>query len=99
MEVARALAGCSLPRTVRFLLFSNEEVGTVGSAAYAAEATRRGDEIVAYLNLDMVAYGDPGQDLTVATVPGDRWLAETVATTGSAHAGRRVVAIVDDHCG
>ncbi len=43
-------------RTVRFALFTGEEQGLLGSAAYAAMVKARGDNIVAVLNMDMIAW-------------------------------------------
>jgi hypothetical protein len=43
-------------RTVRFILFTGEEQGLYGSRAYADAAAAAGDDIVAVLNLDMIAW-------------------------------------------
>jgi hypothetical protein len=43
-------------RTIRFVLFTGEEQGLRGSNAYAASASGAGDNIVAVLNLDMIAW-------------------------------------------
>ena len=43
---------CSL----RYVLFTGEEQGLLGSAAYAQLAAQRGDPILGVLNLDMIAY-------------------------------------------
>jgi Zn-dependent M28 family amino/carboxypeptidase len=52
LEVARAFAESGVPDgwTVRVGLWGGEEFGLIGSRAYAAGV---GDEVVAYLNLDM----------------------------------------------
>lgn len=42
--------------TVKFVAFSGEEQGLLGSAAYAEEAFDRGDTILGVLNCDMIAY-------------------------------------------
>lgn len=69
LEAARVLATANPPRTVQFVLFSGEELGLFGSAAYATE-NRAG--VVAMVNLDMVGWGSrlmvgnsPGRDETV----------------------------------
>ncbi len=64
LEAARALSGVRTARTVQFVLFSGEELGLFGSAAFAAEH-RQG--VVAMINLDMVGWGDR---LMVGTSPG-----------------------------
>ncbi len=52
LEVARGLAAAGVPEgwAVRIGLWGGEEFGTIGSRAYAATI---GDEVTAYLNLDM----------------------------------------------
>jgi hypothetical protein len=52
LEAARGLASAGVPAgaTVRVALWGGEELGTVGSRAYADELA---DEVIAYLNLDM----------------------------------------------
>jgi hypothetical protein len=42
--------------TIRFVTFSGEEQGLLGSAAYAAEASTNGDNIIGVLNADMISY-------------------------------------------
>jgi hypothetical protein len=52
LEVARAMAAAGVPEgwTVRIGLWAAEELGSIGSRAYASGI---GDEVRAYLNLDM----------------------------------------------
>lgn len=54
LEAARALArsGLTPKRTIRFILFSGEEEGLLGSRAYAAAHASEGDSIQAVLVLD-----------------------------------------------
>ncbi|MBN1977426.1 MAG: M20/M25/M40 family metallo-hydrolase [Anaerolineae bacterium] len=56
MLAARLLADRPLAYTVRFVLFTGEEQGLRGSAAYAADCAARGEDIRGVINLDMVAY-------------------------------------------
>jgi hypothetical protein len=53
---ARLLADRPLAYTVRFVLFTGEEQGLCGSAAYAAGCVARGDKVRGVVNLDMIAY-------------------------------------------
>lgn len=99
VEIARAMAGCSLRRTVRLLLFSNEERGALGSAAYVRGAAARGDDIRGFLNLDMIAYGPEDEDLDVATLPEHGALAEAVAAACRSWVGLPVQTVIDDACG
>ena len=54
LEAARAIAqsGVTPKRTIRFILFSGEEEGLLGSAAYAAQHAAEADKIQAVLVLD-----------------------------------------------
>jgi len=57
LELARLLAGRSLPRTVRFVAFVNEEPpffwrDTMGSRVYARRCRERGENIVGMLSLE-----------------------------------------------
>lgn len=56
LVAADILSQYAWPYTLRYALFTGEEQGLRGSAAYAADAAAAGDEIVAVVNLDMIAY-------------------------------------------
>ena len=56
LMAAEILRQYTFERTLRFLLVTGEEQGLLGSSAYAAAAAATGDQIVAVLNLDMVAW-------------------------------------------
>ncbi len=61
LEIARILAGAGpFERTLRFVTFSGEELGLLGSAFDAAASRAAGQEIVAMLNMDMIAYRASG---------------------------------------
>lgn len=56
IEAARLLAPYTFDYTVIFIAFDEEELGMIGSIAYADSAYFRGDSILGVINLDMVAY-------------------------------------------
>lgn len=56
LTAASILSRHSFERSVRFILFTGEEQGLYGSAAYAAAAQAAGDNIVGVLNADMIAW-------------------------------------------
>ena len=67
LEVARLFAKGPQARTVRFVLFPNEEppwfaTSDMGSRHYAAEARARNDQIVAMMSIESIGYydSDPG---------------------------------------
>jgi hypothetical protein len=60
MMAAKLLADHSFERTVRFILFTGEEVNQCGSSAYAQEAKENDENIVAVFNMDMIGWDDNG---------------------------------------
>ena len=61
LELARLLAGTTLPRTVRFVAFANEEApffygDEMGSKLYAARAHAQGEHVEAMLSLETMGY-------------------------------------------
>jgi len=56
LAAASILKDYALANTVKFVAFSGEEQGLLGSAAYAQEAYNRGDTILGVINCDMIAY-------------------------------------------
>ena len=67
LELARLLAGSTLPRTVRFVAFANEEApffygDEMGSNRYAVRAQAQGERIEAMLSLETLGYytDEPG---------------------------------------
>ncbi|MDD8027256.1 MAG: M28 family metallopeptidase [Acidobacteriota bacterium] len=58
LEIAHVLAGTPLDFTVKFVCFSAEEWGLYGSKHYANEAAIAQQDIVAVINMDMIAYPD-----------------------------------------
>jgi hypothetical protein len=61
LELARALAKRSHPLSVRFAFWGAEELGLIGSRAYAATVPR--DDVVGYLNFDVL--GSPSRQYGV----------------------------------
>jgi len=77
MEAARILRQYSLENTVRFVCFSAEEWGLFGSEHFAAAAADAGENILAVLNLDMVAYADfSPEDLDIIANGPSIWLSQ-----------------------
>ncbi len=71
MELARVMSGYRFDNTIVFLAFAAEEVGLSGSQDYAAMAKRKGMEIEAVLNNDIIgsdASGNGRSDTNVLRV-------------------------------
>lgn len=89
---ARLLAPRHFAHTVRFVLFTGEEQGLRGSAAYAAYCKGLGEDIAGVINLDMIGYntGSPVFDLyarsgTSAGAAESRQLADLFSETVSVY--------------
>jgi hypothetical protein len=63
--------------TIKFVAFSGEEQGLLGSAVYASEAASQGWDIVGVLNCDMISYAvtsNDGKNLIVFENTASEWL-------------------------
>ncbi len=56
LEAARILSDYEFNYTIKFALFSAEELGLIGSRYYADRARDNGDQIPGVINLDMVGF-------------------------------------------
>lgn len=66
IEACRATQGFRFRHDLRFIAFSGEEFGLLGSEFYAGRARNQGDSILGVLNFDMIAYEDSApEDLNV----------------------------------
>lgn len=66
MAAAYIMSQYVFNHTIRFVAFSGEEEGLLGSDAYAAEANANGDNIVGVLNADMIGFApDPGDENSI----------------------------------
>lgn len=66
LEAATVLADHRFDSTVKFLAFSGEEEGLLGSRAYAREEYEAGADIRGVFNMDMISYLDqPAHDVEV----------------------------------
>lgn len=65
LETARILSNYTFDRTIIYSNWCAEEIGLVGSAAYAADCAAQGMDIVGYFNLDMTGYLEEGTDIHV----------------------------------
>ena len=63
LEAARLFANLDFDYTLRFAAWDEEEIGLVGSQAYANYAAAQGHQIMGVLNLDMIAW-DSDNDFT-----------------------------------
>jgi hypothetical protein len=60
IEAARIFSGLEFEYSILYALWDEEEIGLIGSAAYAAEAAANGDIIHGVINLDMISWDSDG---------------------------------------
>ena len=65
LETARLLSHYTFDRTIIYANWCAEEIGLVGSAAYAADCAAQNMDIVGYFNLDMTGYLEENSDIHV----------------------------------
>ena len=65
METARILSRCKFERSIIYANWAAEEIGLLGSAAYAKDCADQLMNIVGYFNLDMTGYLEEGSDIHV----------------------------------
>ncbi len=65
LETARLLSNYTFDRSIIYANWCAEEIGLVGSAAYARDMAEHGMDIVGYFNLDMTGYLQEGSDIHV----------------------------------
>ncbi len=56
LEAARVMRNYRFENGIRFITFSGEEQGLLGSAAYASNARSQGDSVLGACNYDMIMY-------------------------------------------
>jgi Zn-dependent M28 family amino/carboxypeptidase len=61
LEVARNIQRVTVGCTIRFIAFSLEECGYIGSTHYAGRAKTEGEKIAGMISLEMVGFTDPKQ--------------------------------------
>ena len=65
LEAARILSQHSFERSIIYCAFGAEEVGLIGSAAYAEYCAEMGMNVVGYFNNDMNGYLNPGSEIHI----------------------------------
>jgi hypothetical protein len=80
IECARVLSKYRFDNTLVFVAFCGEEVGLVGSEAFAALAAQHGDSILGAVCVDMIGYRAPGDaiDLDIVANPASYWMRDLV---------------------
>ena len=64
MAAAKIMSQYQFNHTIKFVAFSGEEEGLLGSHEYARDAAQNGDNIIAALNIDMIGFAISEEDET-----------------------------------
>ncbi|MGQ0720006.1 MAG: M28 family peptidase [Candidatus Eiseniibacteriota bacterium] len=80
-EAARLLSPLSFDFDLYFVAFQAEEVGLLGSAAFADSLAGSGREVYGVLNLDMLGYNSQRNRADIVANEGSEWLADFVVET------------------
>ena len=82
ITAAYLMSNAEFNHTIKFIAFSGEEQGLIGSYHYAQEAAQNGDNIKAVLNLDMISYAPTPEDTTKIIIFDDEdqsvWLTDFI---------------------
>jgi len=79
LAAAYIMSQYAVNHTVRFVAFSGEEQGLLGSREYAQDAYENGDNIVGVLNADMIGYAltsDHGSNIKIYENTASHWLTD-----------------------
>lgn len=68
LSAARILSNYEFERSIIFASWNAEEFGLCGSHAYAKDCRKDSVDIVAYFNLDMTGYLNPGDNIHIAMI-------------------------------
>ncbi|HUT00551.1 MAG TPA: M20/M25/M40 family metallo-hydrolase [Candidatus Thermoplasmatota archaeon] len=80
LAAAYALSHFDFERTVKFMTFSGEEIGLLGSRAYTKEAYERDDNILVEINADMIGHDEGSRKMTVTATEDAGWVADIFQT-------------------
>jgi hypothetical protein len=89
MAAAYVLSHFEFNHTVRFVAVSGEELGLLGSIAYAKEAYEHDDDILVNLNADMIGYtetAEGGRSFRIYGTQDVQWIMDTIDVLNSGYA-------------
>ncbi len=87
LECARVLSQGRFRYTLVFVAFGAEELGLIGSEAYAQWAAQRGDNLIATVAVDMIGYLASGDvmDLDIVSNLSSSWIRTLAVDAGAAY--------------
>jgi len=98
LTAAEILSKHQFEYSIRYICFSAEEMGLIGSYFYANWLRENNFDIVGALNFDMIGYWEPGveKDLEIETNNASRWLADLVLNAADLYTDAQYELHVDD---
>jgi Zn-dependent M28 family amino/carboxypeptidase len=104
LTAARILSQYQFEGTLRFIAFSGEEDGLLGSRRYAQAVHSGGENIAGVINLDMILHPgwdsqepDPDYDLDILTNAASSWLAQELVAKYAAYTPIDVEVSIDNY--
>jgi hypothetical protein len=99
LATAKILSQYSFNYTIRFIAFSGEEVGEYGSFIYARDVSRRGDNIVAIIQADMIGYANTtegGRTLAFFCSERSKWIGDFATTVSRLYRNQTTMTVEAD---
>jgi len=88
MAAAYVLSKFDFEHTLKFVAFSGEEIGILGSHVYAKETYENDDDIIAYINADMIGYAvtaEGGKTMGISTTEDMAWVIDSIENINNDH--------------
>ena len=96
LESARVLAGQEFPWSIRFVAFTGEELGLLGSRDYVARVVEADDTILGVLNFDMLGYNNQNDRVELATNPASSWIVDLMRESNQRYITDLQVDVLED---
>jgi len=81
LEAARVLRNVPFEFDIYFIAFQGEELGLLGSAAYADSIVQEDQEIFGVFNMDMVGFNQFRNEVDLVTDESSEWFADYIEST------------------
>jgi hypothetical protein len=81
LTAAYVLSKFEFNRTIKFVAFSGEEVGLLGSKNYVKEVYEKNDDILVELNADMIGYAETavgGKNVSLSSTEDAKWIIDEI---------------------
>lgn len=81
LAAAYVLSQFEFNRTIKFVAFSGEEIGLLGSRAYAKELYKNNTDILVEFNADMIGYAvtaDEGRNMSISSTEDAKWIVDEI---------------------